>query len=158
MNAAKPLGEISEFGRKERIRMQQGRSVKILNLEDKSLEEKNPDMNASRSFSENSFGRQKFGRKEPGYECCKVVQWKFWIWKTKMKKGTTPLGIEPRISGSVDQRLIHWATESLLKQFIDSFKWSMQTHHTNLAHATQQLRFLDKWIRYKCASYQYLVV
>ena len=24
----------------------------------------------------------------------------------------TPLGIEPRISGSVDQRLIHWAMES----------------------------------------------
>jgi len=60
MNAARPLSEISEFGRKERIRMQQGRSVKILNLEDKSLEEKNPDMNAARSFSENSeFGRQK---------------------------------------------------------------------------------------------------
>ena len=28
------------------------------------------------------------------------------------KEKTTPLGIEPRISGSVDQRLIHWATES----------------------------------------------
>ena len=51
MNAAKPLGEISEFGRKERIRMQQGRSVKILNLEDKNFEGKN--------------------------ECCKVVQRKF---------------------------------------------------------------------------------
>ena len=32
--------------------------------------------------------------------------------KEKRKKETTPLGIEPRISGSVDQRLIHWATES----------------------------------------------
>jgi hypothetical protein len=30
----------------------------------------------------------------------------------KQKERTTPLGIEPRISGSVDQRLIHWATES----------------------------------------------
>ena len=31
---------------------------------------------------------------------------------SKTKKRTTLLGIEPRISGSVDQRLIHWATES----------------------------------------------
>ena len=30
----------------------------------------------------------------------------------KTKKNTTLLGIEPRISGFVDQRLIHWATES----------------------------------------------
>jgi hypothetical protein len=29
-------------------------------------------------------------------------------------KKTTPLGIEPRISGSVDQRLIDWATESFV--------------------------------------------
>jgi hypothetical protein len=36
MNAARPLSEIFEFGRKERIRMQQGRSVKILNLEEKN--------------------------------------------------------------------------------------------------------------------------
>jgi hypothetical protein len=27
---------------------------------------------------------------------------------------STPLGIEPRISGFVDQRLIHWAMESLI--------------------------------------------
>ena len=33
--------------------------------------------------------------------------------KTQKSKATTPLGIEPRISGSVDQRLIHWAMESL---------------------------------------------
>ena len=32
----------------------------------------------------------------------------------KRKKSATPLGIEPRISGSVDQRLIHWAMESLV--------------------------------------------
>ena len=32
----------------------------------------------------------------------------------KNAEKTTPLGIEPRISGSVDQRLIHWAMESLL--------------------------------------------
>ena len=30
------------------------------------------------------------------------------------KQKSTPLGIEPRISGSVDQRLIHWAMESLV--------------------------------------------
>ena len=32
--------------------------------------------------------------------------------KKERKKDATPLGIEPRISGSVDQRLIHWAMES----------------------------------------------
>jgi hypothetical protein len=38
---------------------------------------------------------------------------KIWTrWILKIKKVPTPLGIEPRISGSVDQRLIHWATES----------------------------------------------
>ncbi|KAK7245415.1 hypothetical protein RIF29_40260 [Crotalaria pallida] len=31
----------------------------------------------------------------------------------RLLKITTPLGIEPRISGSVDQRLIHWAMESI---------------------------------------------
>ncbi|KAF9661942.1 hypothetical protein SADUNF_Sadunf18G0001500 [Salix dunnii] len=29
-----------------------------------------------------------------------------------LREISTPLGIEPRISGSVDQRLIHWAMES----------------------------------------------
>ena len=32
--------------------------------------------------------------------------------KINRRLKTTPLGIEPRISGSVDQRLIHWAMES----------------------------------------------
>ena len=32
--------------------------------------------------------------------------------KNKGKKYNDSAGIEPRISGSVDQRLIHWATES----------------------------------------------
>ena len=33
--------------------------------------------------------------------------------KTEEFLKTTLLGIEPRISGFVDQRLIHWAMESL---------------------------------------------
>ena len=46
---------------------------------------------------------------------CTQKQFKIYLkifWKKR--KYTTPLGIEPRISGSVDQRLIHWATESLM--------------------------------------------
>ena len=32
----------------------------------------------------------------------------------KNYRASTPLGIEPRISGFVDQRLIHWAMESFV--------------------------------------------
>jgi hypothetical protein len=39
------------------------------------------------------------------------------VCNNKTKETTTPLGIEPRISGSVDQRLIHWATESFDGRF-----------------------------------------
>ena len=39
----------------------------------------------------------------------------------------TPLGIEPRISGSVDQRLIHWATESADGTGIDRITKSYST-------------------------------
>ena len=44
----------------------------------------------------------------------KISQRTVYLYLVKNDKNakTTLLGIEPRISGSVDQRLIHWATES----------------------------------------------
>ena len=63
------------------------------------------------------YDTDKFRRHEIGRPNSKENAWKgertarVMGGKKNWKTHTTPLGIEPRISGSVDQRLIHWAME-----------------------------------------------